>query len=172
MLRVFSQARYIVLALISALLVLVAITIAWNYRFFLIYLSDPAVTFSDALVRTTSLFSQFFVSLLFDNHSLALVAALLMGVYVALLVAHVRTQRKLPTSGTLTGLAGVVVGVLGSGCAACGTLVLSALFSGTTGIALALSRYTGMLQWLGVLILALGIMLLARTINKPAVCKV
>jgi len=59
---------------------------------------------------------------------LLLVTALLIGVNTAMLVYHVREHALSAAQGT-TSVAGVVLGTLGAGCAACGSAVLAGVLS-------------------------------------------
>jgi len=60
--------------------------------------------------------------------SLLLVTAGLIGINTATLVYHLREHALLATQGT-TSVAGVVLGTLGAGCAACGSAVLAGVLS-------------------------------------------
>lgn len=93
--------------------------------------------------------------------------AVLSGINVALVVELVR-KRRIVTGGVVAGGAGIFAGALGVGCAACGSLILTALIGTTlgTGALALLPLGGGEFGILGVGLLGYATYLLARHINK------
>lgn len=100
------------------------------------------------------------------------IISVLSGINVALIVELVR-KRRMVTGGAVAGGAGVFAGALGVGCAACGSLILTALIGTTVGTgALALLPLGGAeFGIIGVGLLVYATYLLTKQINK-ATCEI
>ena len=71
------------------------------------------------------------------------------------------------------GIAGTIAGVLGLGCAACGSLFATALLSSIAGAGVVSLPFDGFVfQIVGIGLLLFSIFQLARAINKPPVCPI
>lgn len=104
---------------------------------------------------------------------LALVLAALFGLNLALIIHYMRHQVEVNRAAGAS-LIGIVVGLLGVGCAACGSVLLSALIgAGSTvgGIGL-LPMHGQEFAWLGVIITALATFSIAGKIASPAACRI
>jgi len=95
-----------------------------------------------------------------------LVIAILSGVNVALIIELIRT-RELFAGGALAGVSGIAAGTLGLGCAACGSLILTALI-GTAGASAFAFLPLGGSEFgiLGVALVGYSTYLLSKQINK------
>ena len=93
--------------------------------------------------------------------------AILAGINVALIVELV-SKRQMVIGGATAGGVGVIAGALGVGCAACGSLILTALVGTTAGVgALALLPFRGSeFGFFGVGLLSYSTYLLSKQINK------
>lgn len=120
---------------------------------------------------------QAFVSLL--KHSVhptlvpTLLLAVLTGLVVMLLVFYYKTQGSLLIRTSGSGTVGLIVGVLGIGCSACGTLALTAVLGtvGLGGIVLLLPYRGAEFLYIGVFVLLISLWQLIRLINKPLICE-
>lgn len=117
---------------------------------------------------------QFFVinATLFSA-SLALGVIVLSGVNIAMLVFYlVRKVQSDHTAGA--GLAGTLVGLLGVGCAACGSVILTSLFGlGAASGFLGLLPFNGIeFGILGIAALIASIAFLAQKIQNPDMCAI
>lgn len=133
---------------------------------------DTSIPLSERLTLSSHLLSSSFSDIaLFDVTYLATIA-LLIGINTSLVLAYVRMRRdKMRATGVASGLLGTLAGLLGLGCAACGTFVLSPLLVtiGAGGL-LALLPFGGEeLKYIGITLLLLSAYLLARDLNRPAV---
>jgi len=98
--------------------------------------------------------------------------ALLLGIDVAL-IAYLLKQRRAATGRNLVlGSSGVASGIVGIGCAACGSLILGGIVPslGVAGALAALPLKGEEFGILGVALLFVSLLLVARNIAKPAVC--
>ena len=107
---------------------------------------------------------------------IAISFAVLLAFNVTILTYYLQRRRK-GTRGTkrlgATSLGGIVSGVLGLGCAACGSIVLSALVStfGGVGLLALLPFGGGEFAVVGLGLLVLSSYVLLTHINDPLVCR-
>lgn len=125
---VLSLPAYALVALLTTLAALIAFAVAQN----LTLVTDVVVGGSLPLGTRLSVLLELFpvVGALYSPAQSVVVVAVaaLVGVDVAMVVYHLREHGVSARSGGGS-LAGVVLGTLGAGCAACGTAVLAGLLS-------------------------------------------
>jgi hypothetical protein len=100
--------------------------------------------------------------------------SILFGIDTALVSFFLRHRiTEIKQSGIATGFLGIVSGLLGVGCIACGTFVLTNIFVwlGVGGIIQTLPL-GGDLGILGVILLAISIYLTAKHVDDPMVCNI
>lgn len=126
--EVLSGPAYAALAAVTAVLALSTFVIAQNVPLFLDVIVGGGLPLWTRLELLVSLYP--FVGPAFDalTGAMMILAAGLVGVNVAMLTYHLRRRRVTVRSSTGS-FAGVVLGTLGAGCAACGTVLLSGLLS-------------------------------------------
>lgn len=119
---------YAVVALLAALAALTVFVVAQNLPLVSTVVVGGSLPVENRLRILAELYP--FVGTSFATDAgLAIVAlAALTGVNLAMLAYHVR-EHGLTVSGSGGGVAGVVLGTLGAGCAACGTAVLAGVLS-------------------------------------------
>lgn len=107
----------------------------------------------------------------FLSRALTVVIALLFAVQISVITYYLKRRIHLQKAAGISGV-GMVSGLLGVGCAACGSVILSALFGAT-----ATAGFIGVLplrgQEFGLLsigILGLSLFLTTRKIQEPLVC--
>lgn len=112
------------------------------------------------------------------NFSLAarifvIILSLLGGINIALFTFYLKRRITLQWSAGV-GLLGIIGGLLGVGCASCGSVILTSLigFSATAGL-IGILPFDGLeFAIVGVGILYFSIYLLSKKINDPLLCKV
>jgi hypothetical protein len=107
--------------------------------------------------------------------SYTITIAVLFGLNLSMVVYFLRRKIvEVKQSGIATGFLGVTSGVLGTGCAACGSFLLTSIFSsfGASGVLTLLPFGGGEFGILGVILLLTSLYLTAKQIQNPAVCKV
>lgn len=107
------------------------------------------------------------------SRDLTIALAVLFAIDVALLVFYVRTRIAFDRSAGV-GIGGIVAGLLGVGCASCGTVVLSAFLGAgaTAGFLNILPLKGEEFGFLGVLLMIVAIWLTAKKIEGPHSCAV
>ncbi len=178
--KVFRDPVYGALAFVVGAVAFVLAVWLPNIPLIVRVMGHPALSLSDKLKLPLTLLGG--VTTNFSLFSLAITTgiAALFGVNLAMIVYYLKRRTALVEksglpagkAGIATGFLGALGGILGTGCAACGSFVLTSGFSliGAGG-ALALLPFGGAeFGILGVLLLVFSIYLTAKQIQNPAVC--
>lgn len=171
--EVFARPPYVLLAIGSAAAALTLFVVSQNYAIVRDFVLLGELAFFERLSFLWDLYPLAGPAYTREHSLLLIGVASLIGVNVALL-GYQLAELQLVASEGVGGAAGMVLGTLGAGCAACGTAVLGGVLSvfGVTG-ALALLPYDGM----EFLVLAIGVMIvsaysIATSIATDAACPV
>ena len=175
---VFRRPLFLLLALGVAAGVLIFVT--WLPNLGLVW--EVTLSASASLAEKASILIALTGSLVTNFTALSAFAAIvisgLFGANVAAIAYLIRWRRRRSaiTSSThaTTSVAGLVSGVLGIGCAACGTLILGPLLSFMGGAALtSLLPFAGEeFILLGIALLAISLIVTTRRIGQPASCTI
>lgn len=106
---------------------------------------------------------------------MSLLLSLLFGINIALFVYYIRWHRgKTSHAHKTTGIAGILAGIFGVGCAACGAALIGPVFSflGIAGILSFLPLHGQEFSLLGILLLLLSIRSLIQHFMKAPVCDI
>lgn len=175
--RVFRSPHSWGLALTAALLVFLLATLASNVMLIwqFVVLSDASLVGKVKLLwyLADSITTNF--SLLAASYTIAI--ALLSGVNIALFAYYVRTRRREEGSGIRSagvGIGGFISGLLGLGCAACGSALVLPILSvlGASGLFALLPLRGEEFGIIGTALLLFSAILLLRRIADPLVCPV
>jgi len=168
-------ARYSYIALASALAIVAFLLAVWLPNLGLIgevFLgsSIPLTTkLGIALSLLRGIATNF--NLLSAGYTVAI--AVLFGINAAMIVYSLKQKRAAAAGRNIAiGSGGVASGVLGIGCAACGSLISAAAFSAVGGASvLSMLPLEGEeLGILGVVLLLVSLLLMSRTIAEPVAC--
>tara|TARA_B100000745_G_C20002312_1_gene340246 strand:+ start:235 stop:645 length:411 start_codon:yes stop_codon:yes gene_type:complete len=133
------------------------------------------VGFTEALSLLFSLFLSIGTNFTLVSASYTVIIAILFGVNVAMLSYYV-SQRKGPsgdaTKGGALGMGGMVSGVLGIGCASCGTFILTSVLAlvGAGGVVAFLPLGGEEFGILGVVLMGYATYWTTKKIEEPLVC--
>jgi hypothetical protein len=175
--QVFSKGSYVLLAAATAIAVFILAT--WLPNLGLVWqiaISD-SVPLTDKLTVLGALIGSIGTNFTMFSAVTAIAIAVLFGVNVAVVIYLFRSrQQGLTQAGpglAATSVGGLASGLLGIGCAACGTLVLGpALSFMGAGTIIALLPFGGEeFGMLGVGMLGLSLVLSAREIGRPITCQ-
>ncbi len=173
---VFRNGRYVLGALGVIVGTLTTVLLLPNYAVITQVFSAEMVGF---FTKVSFLFSLY--GTLFSNYApltavLLLITMILYGMQVGLLVYYIRRRRtgSVRQAISWTGIGGFVSVFLGLGCAACGTAVLTALLGLSAAGGLLVLLPLGGVEFviLGMLLLAISIVYLAKKINDPLTCAI
>lgn len=171
--RVFKDPRYAYLAVLVTILGIIFAT--WLPNISLIYsvVGSTEVSLISKILLLLNLIGSIATNFTPFSATYTVVIALLFGVYISLFIyLLVHRVQRVRAGGIATGFAGVVSGVLGVGCAACGSLILTSIFTFTaSSSALTLLPFGGNeFGLLGITLLVIAIVVTARNIERPLVC--
>jgi hypothetical protein len=173
--KVFRKPLYTLLALIVSAVVFAFAVWFPNISLIVEVMGHPGISFSQKLDLPISLLGSIATNFTLLSASYTIAIALLFGVNLAMTIYFLRRKiSEVRQSGVATGFIGLASGVLGMGCAACGSLLLTSGLSlvGASGILAFLPLAGGEFGILGVILLLASIYLIAKQIQNPAVCKI
>lgn len=172
LLIVFKNRDYLALGVAVSVIVFALATWLPNIRLLWTVWSDSSVAFVDKIVLAIRLLESISTNFTMLSASYTILIAVLAGINAALMADLIRT-RNVFKSGAGVGMAGMFTGMLGVGCAACGSLLLTSLVGTALGISLLafLPLRGGEFGILGVMLLAYSTYLLAKQGTKPLVCE-
>ena len=170
----FGNWRYGLLSGVAAALAFAFAVWLPNLKLLFSILADPRVPFLDKLKLPADLLGSIGTNFSILAASYTIIIALLFGVNVSLTIYNLKLKklRFLGAEGAVGGL-GVASGILGIGCAACGSLIFLSVLGTATGagfIAM-LPLKGGEFGIIGIILLGVATYLLARQMGKPPLCK-
>jgi len=173
--QVFSSIRYLAIAGITAFAVFVLS--AWLPNLGLVWqiVTSSTASIADKFSILTGLLGSIQTNFTAFSASYTIAIAILFGINAAMVVYYFRQRRQFfKQSGAATSFGGLVSGMFGIGCAACGTLVLSPFISliGAGGLIAVLPFGGQEFGMLGVGILGFSIFLTAKKIQDPLICEI
>jgi len=173
--EVFRGFRYILLAGLVALSIFALSTWLPNIGLVFDIIRSSSIPFLQKIVIPVQLLGSIQTNFSIFSASYTIAIAVLFGVNIAMVAYYLKRRKKFfQKSGAVTGIGGLLSGMLGVGCAACGTFVLAPLLSlvGAGGL-IAVLPFAG--EEFGILsigILSSSIFLTARKIQDPLVCEI
>jgi hypothetical protein len=173
---VFRNPVYALLA--SAVGVTVFSIAIWlpNIKLITTVLTSDTASILEKGMFVFSLYGGIMTNFTFVSALYTIAIAILSGIYTVLFLFYFR-QRKAKSSGVVStgwlGLGGIISGMFGLGCAACGTFLFTSLATTSSASALLLSLPFGGEEFgfLGMGLLAYSVYALLRKITSPMVCK-
>lgn len=175
---VFSKFKYLLIAVIVSLLVFSFSVWLPNFSLLSQVLHpDSAGTISEKANFVFSLYGSIVTNFTAISASYTIAIAILFGINIALLAYYIRRARggvRGVGSTGAAGIGGLVSGIFGIGCAACGTFIFTSVLAlfGATGLLVFLPFGGEEFGFLGVALLMYSIYLLAKKINDPLVCDI
>jgi len=173
--QVFSSVRYLALAGVTGFAVFVFSAWLPNLGLIAKVVRSSTASLSDKLTFLVSLLGSIQTNFTFFSASYTIAIAALFGINVAMVVYYFEQRKQLvKQAGVAASFGGLMSGIFGIGCAACGTLVLGPLLSlvGAGGL-IALLPFGGQEFGIaGVGLLSFSIFLTAKKIRDPLVCNI
>lgn len=173
--RVFQKPAYSFLALIAGASVFSFAVWLPNIPLILQVMGHPGISFSQKLDLPISLLGSIVTNFTLLSAFYTVAIAILLGMNLSMIIYFMRRRAAgLGQSGVTAGVFGIISGVAGMGCAACGSLLLTSILSlfGASGILAFLPLAGGEFGILGVILLAISLYLAAKQIQNPTVCKI
>lgn len=173
--RVFKNGWYLSLALaifvVGMSLVLLLPNLALITQVFL----TEGVALGIKLKLYLALYGSLFTNFTLASALITLGSVFLFSINIALLIFYIRRAQKGSRGikkAQASSFGGLIAGILGIGCAACGSVILSSLAVslGAVGLLAFLPLHGGEFALLGIVFLLYSIFLLVKKINDPLVC--
>ena len=170
--KVFKNWHYVLLAAGIALFVFAFATWLPNLRLLFSIISNPMVSLSDKILLPLNLIGSIATNFTLRSASYIIASALLSGINVSLITYYVRRQRRISRAGAAAGSLGLLSGILGVGCAACGSLIVMSAFGTAVGASIIafLPLKGEEFGIAGVVLLSICAYASAKQITKPLVC--
>jgi hypothetical protein len=171
--QVFKNGRHIVSAFTISILVFIIATLLPNLILIKTVFSSSGILFSDKISLLVSLIGSIQTNFTVFSATYTILIAVLFGIYISMLIYFIKNRvRDISQGGVATGTLGIISGMLGVGCAACGAFLLTSLLStfGIAGIISYLPFDGGEFGIIGVVLLVVSIYLTAKKIMSPQVC--
>lgn len=173
--KVFRKPLYLSLSLITSLLVFAFAVWLPNLPLIIKVMNHPGVPLSQKFDLPISLLGSIATNFSILSASYTIAIAILFGMNVAMVVYFLRRKiSEVKQSGIATGFFGIGSGVIGMGCAACGSFLLTSLLSlfGASWLLSYLPLAGKEFGILGVILLISSIYMTAKRIQDPVVCKI
>ncbi len=133
--QVFTKPLCITVILVVALLLLLA-TVWLSIRDLIVWvIASDYLSLIDKFKILAASLGTFRTNFTLLSQVISIIVAFLAGINVALLIHYLRRRVRLQRESGMS-IVGIVLGMLGVGCSACGSIVLSSLFGLTTASAL------------------------------------
>jgi len=173
--RVFRHPTYIALSVGIAVLVFSFAVLLPNFPLLSQILPSQSIELGDKISLIFSLFESIQTNFTTVSATYTILIAILFGMNVSLFVYFIRKQKAIIKSAdSVAGVGGLVSGIFGIGCAACGTFILTWVLGlfGIVGIISFLPLGGEEFGILGVILLIYAVVVTAKKISKPQMCEV
>lgn len=173
--KVFRNPAYTLIAFVASVAVFSFAVWLPNFSLIATMMDHSGVSFSEKIHFPLSLLGSIATNFTVLSASYTIAIAILFGINLALMIYFVRRRiTETKRGGIATGFVGLTSGIIGMGCAACGSLLLTSLLSlfGASWILSYLPLAGGEFGILGVILLSASLRMTAKHIQNPAVCKV
>lgn len=172
--EVFAHTSYIALASVLSLLAFVFAVWLPNLGLMTDIFTTSSAPFAAKLKIALSLLGDIGTNFSTLSASYTIAIAILFGITMAMILYLVQKKRAgLGGDALATGLGGTISGILGVGCAACGSFLLMTILSslGAAGALALLPLKGGEFGVLSVVLLAVSLTLISKKIAEPLICK-
>lgn len=173
--KVFRQPQYLLLALIASAAVFAVAVWLPNLPLIVEIMRHSGISFSQKFNLLMSLLGSITTNFTLLSASYTIAIAVLFGMNIAMLVYVLRRRvDEVKHAGVATGLFGITSGVIGMGCAACGSFLLTSMLSfvGASGALAFLPLNGGEFGILGTILLGTSLSITAKKIQNPAICTI
>lgn len=175
LMSILVKPKYVLLTITVSIIVFTAAV--WLPNLGLIYVVIQKATVPELMSFLWSLYGGIGTNFSFISALYTTVIAILFGVNMSLLVYYIRRVKKgFGNAGSVSavGAGGLVSGIFGIGCAACGTFILTPLLAlfGVTGLLAFLPFGGEEFGFIGVGLLSYTTYMLLKKINNPLVCDI
>lgn len=173
--KVFRKPAYTLLAFVVSMVVFVFALWLPNIPLIIKIMGHSGIPFRQKLDFPISLLGGIATNFTLLSASYTIAIAILFGINLAMIIYLFRRRiDKVKKNGITTGFFGMTSGLVGIGCAACGSFLLMSTLSlfGASSILAFLPIIGGAFGIIGVILLGTSIYMTAKQIQNPAICKI
>lgn len=173
--RVFRKPMYIFLAFVTSFVVFAFAVWLPNIPLIVTVMGHSEISFSQKSNLLISLLGSIATNFTLLSALYTVTIAVLFGINLSMIVYYLKRRiTNIKQSGITKGFLGITSGVIGMGCAACGSVLLMSILAlfGVPWVISLLPLRGGEFGILGVVLLALSIYTISKQIQNPAVCKI
>lgn len=173
--RTSLQRPWVGLSAVSIAFLVFSFTVLIQNRLLIVtVLSEPAATISEKIFFVSSLYGSILTNFSVFSAVTTMTIAVLFGINFALLGFYISTVRSIrgSISAGSSSLGGLISGLFGIGCAACGTFILSTVLTsfGAAGLLTILPFRGEELSLIGIGLLAYSILIIGKKLQYPFIC--
>ncbi len=171
--KVFRKPAYLFTALSVSIIIFAFALWFPNLSLIVSIMDHPGISLSQKLDLPLSLLGSIATNFTLLSASYTIAIAILFGIDISLIIYFLRRRiAEVKQAGIGTSFFGITSGILGMGCAACGSFLLTSILPifGASWVLSHLPLAGGEFGILGVILLTVSIVLTAKKIQDPAVC--
>ncbi len=173
--KVFRKPTYVIISLIVSVLVFMFAVWLPNIQLIMSVAGSSDISLFGKLELLYSLLGAISTNFTLLSATYTIVISILFGLYISTTIYFLKNRiREISQSGIATGFLGIVSGVLGIGCGACGAFLLTSFLSlvGAGGILVFLPLGGGEFGIIGATLLIMAIYKTVQKIESPMVCNI
>ncbi|MBI4114394.1 MAG: hypothetical protein HY445_00960 [Candidatus Niyogibacteria bacterium] len=172
--KVFGAPFYAIMAIVFAVAAFLFAVWLPNIGLISDVFTHSSASLGDKLRLAITLLGSIRTNFSFLSATYTILIALLFGINITMIAYYLKQRIGMADrGGFFVGLGGMASGVLGIGCAACGSFILTAMLSfiGASGSLALLPFNGGEFGFLSIVLLSASIFLISRKITNPLVCR-
>ena len=173
--KVFRNPLYVFFSLTISITVFAFAVWLPNLSLIVNIMGHSGIPFSQKIDLPISLLGSIATNFTLLSASYTIIIAILFGINLAMIIYFLRHRiTDVKQSGIATGFFGLTSGVVGMGCAACGSLFLTSALSffGASWTLSFLPLNGGEFGILGIILLMISLHAIAKQIQNPSVCTI
>lgn len=175
LLRVFGKPVYVLIALAIGAIVLGTAILFPNFSLIFSVWSQSDISFTNKFNLLVELLGALYTNFTVLSAVYTVGISILFGMNISMLIYFFRRRIvEIKQSDASVGFLGILAGIVGVGCAACGSLIVTSALSlfGTTWLLAYLPLKGEEFGILGIILLLVSLHRISKRIQNPAVCKI
>lgn len=171
---VLKKPGYLLLAFIVSFLIFSFAVWLRNFPLLGTILTSPAFSIPNKVILFVKFLGGIATNVTPFSASLIIAMSVLFGLNAALFAYYLVQQRQLPRKGGAGAIGALISGMFGVGCASCGSFVLGSILAsfGASGLIVLLPLRGEELSILSIILLALSIYWMSKSIQSTKICAV
>ena len=170
---VMQNPKYIILTVIIFLMIIVFFIYLPVYKFLWVVLTNDVYDYVEKIKVFYFTLGSFITNFSVTSRTIAIIIASFTAINISMLTFYFK-KRINNDRANGAGIIGTVLGVLGVGCASCGSVILTSIFGISTSSALVGFLPLNGVEFglIGLIFILISIYLLAKKINNPNICEI